>query len=166
MKKSFLRAKNKHYLLGAKLVRGAYMEKERARANKLGQPSPIQPDKKSTDKDFDEAVEYCFQNIEFISCCIASHSEESSLKAAELLSNMNIRKNHPHVYFSQLYGMGEHITFNLAAHGYNATKYMPYGPVNDVIPYLIRRAEENTSIDGQLGREITILKKEIDRRGL
>lgn len=166
LKKSFLRAKNKHYLLGSKLVRGAYMEKERAKALSLNLPSPIQPDKKSTDKDFDEAVEYCFQNIEFISCCIASHSEESSLKAAELLTNMNIRKNHPHVNFSQLYGMGEHITFNLAAHGYNATKYMPYGPVNDVIPYLIRRAEENTSIDGQLGREITIIKKEIERRGI
>lgn len=166
LKKSFLRAKSKNYVLGAKVVRGAYMEKERERAAILGKPSPIQPDKQSTDRDFDAAIEYCLRNVEKISCCVASHSEDSTMKAVKMMEELNIRKNHPHVFFSQLYGMGEHITFNLATCGYNATKYMPYGPVQDVIPYLIRRADENTSIDGQMGREITIIKKEIERRGI
>jgi proline dehydrogenase len=166
LKKSHQKAQDKGYLLGAKLVRGAYMEKERERAKIYGKPSPIQPDKKATDKDFDAAVDFCLQNIEGISFCVASHNEKSSLLATQLMQQYKIDKNHPHVWFSQLYGMSEHITFNLAAHGFNSTKYMPYGPVGDVIPYLIRRSEENTSIDGQMGREISIIKKELDRRGI
>jgi proline dehydrogenase len=163
---SIQRAAQKGYKLGAKLVRGAYMEKERERAKSYGKPSPIQPNKEATDRDFNAAIDVCLKNIGNVSFCVASHNEYSNQLAAELMEKYGIDKKHPHVWFSQLYGMSEHITFNLAAHGFNASKYMPYGPVQDVIPYLIRRAEENTSIDGQMGREISIIRKELERRGI
>lgn len=164
LKETLTNAKKEGYLVGAKIVRGAYMEKERDWAEDHGLPSPIQDTKEDTDRDFDAAVKYCLENIELVSICIASHNEGSSLLATKLMQERNIATNHQHVWFSQLYGMGEHITYNLAAHGFNTSKYLPYGPVKEVIPYLIRRADENTSVDGQMSRELTIIQKEIDRR--
>ncbi len=164
LKTSIEKAKAGNYLLGAKLVRGAYMEKERKRAKDMGYPSPIHKSKKEVDKDFNASVNLCLDNIENLYLCIASQSEESNLLAIELVEKKNITHNHQRILFSQLYGMGDNITFNLARLGFNATKYLPYGPVTEVIPYLIRRAEENTSVAGQTSRELSLLNKEIKRR--
>lgn len=166
LEKSIEKARAKGFMVGAKLVRGAYMEKERLKAEKEGYPSPIHPDKDSTDLAFNAAIELCIKNIDVVSTCIASHNEYSCLLTTKIMEQNNIPKDHQHIRFSQLYGMGEHLTFNLAEHGFNANKYTPMGPVQDVIPYLIRRAEENTSIDGQLSRELSVVKSEIKRRGL
>lgn len=157
-------AKSKNYILGIKLVRGAYMEKERERASALKYPSPIHINKDATDHDYDAAVKYCLDNINEISVCVASHNENSNHLAARFLLDNKHAPNHPHVHFSQLLGMSDHISFNLADAGFNVTKYVPYGPVNDVIPYLMRRAEENTSIGGQMGRELRLVSAEIKRR--
>jgi len=157
-------AKTGGYLLGLKLVRGAYMEKERERAEKLRYKSPIHADKDAVDKDFDAAMNYCLDHLDHISVCIASQSEESNMLAVEHIDKKGIDRKHPHILFSQLYGMGDNITFNLARLGFNASKYLPYGPVKDVIPYLIRRAQENTSVSGQMGRELRLLTTEIERR--
>ncbi len=159
-------AEEKKYILGAKLVRGAYMEKERERAESKGYKSPIHKNKKAVDKDFNEALHVCFDNIEKVACCVASQSEESCLLAIELIDKKKIDRKHPHVMFSQLYGMGDNITFNLASLGFNASKYLPYGPVKDVIPYLIRRARENSSVGGQMGRELKLVTQEMKRRGM
>jgi proline dehydrogenase len=164
LKKSYEASKKQGYILGAKIVRGAYMEKERERAEKLGYPSPIHENKNNVDKDFNEAVEFCLQHLSDIAVCIASQSEESNRLAIKLMQRLNIPLNHSGVYFSQLYGMGDNITFNLAKLGCNACKYLPYGPVKDVIPYLIRRAQENSSISGQMGRELNLINTEIKRR--
>lgn len=152
------------YILGAKLVRGAYMEKERDRAAQMGYKSPIHEDKAAVDKDYDRAVELCLDHIDQVSVCIASQSEESNMKAIKEIDARKIDRKHPHILFSQLYGMGDNITFNLARLGFNASKYLPYGPVKDVIPYLMRRAQENTSVAGQMGRELRFLVTEIKRR--
>ena len=157
-------AKEKNFLLGAKLVRGAYMEKERARAQKNGYPSPIHMDKESTDKDFDAAALYCIQNKETISLLLATHNEKSNLKMASEMKQLGLANNSDQVHFSQLYGMGDHITFNMAVNGYNVSKYLPYGPINEVIPYLLRRAEENSSVNGQTNNELVLLKTELKRR--
>ncbi len=157
-------AQQQGFMLGVKLVRGAYMEKERARAAQKGYPSPIQNDKSFTDGDYNAAVEYCIHNIETIAFIVASHNEYSNLRAAELLDAKGIPHNHEHVHFSQLYGMSDNITFNLAAAGYAVSKYLPFGPIRDVIPYLMRRAQENSSINGQTSRELTLIKKELERR--
>lgn len=157
-------AQEKGFLLGMKLVRGAYMEKERNRAVEKGYISPIQPDKMTTDREYDLSVAYCINNIEQISVIIASHNEESNLYAARLLDEKGIAHNHPHIYFSQLYGMSDSITFNLAKEGFNVSKYLPFGPIRDVIPYLMRRAQENSSVSGQTGRELTLIKRELERR--
>lgn len=154
-----------NFILGAKLVRGAYMEKERARANKLGYESPIQIDKLSTDNDFNAAVEYCIENINGISLIVASHNEESNAKAAAQLEKHSIPATDKRIHFSQLYGMSDNITFNLARSGYSVSKYLPFGPIKDVIPYLMRRAQENSSVAGQTGRELSLIKKELKRRG-
>lgn len=159
-------AKEKGYVLGAKLVRGAYMEKERARAEEQGYPSPIQPDKASTDKDYDVAVTYCLNHLDEIAVFIGTHNEASCLKAAAFMQEHNIPAGNPHVYFSQLYGMSDNISFNLAHAGYHVAKYLPYGPVGDVMPYLMRRAQENTSVAGQTGRELGLINKEIKRRSV
>jgi proline dehydrogenase len=151
-------------ILGAKLVRGAYMEKERERAEEKGYPSPIQPNKEATDRDFDAAVNYCIENYETISSCCASHNLKSNLHQAQLIHRMGLDKSHSHLNFSQLYGMSDFITFNLAEAGYNVAKYVPYGPVKEVIPYLLRRARENTSITGEMSRELSLIDKEIKRR--
>jgi proline dehydrogenase len=151
-------------MLGIKLVRGAYMEKERTRALQKGYPSPIQQDKSFTDGDFNSAVEYCIDNIGDIATVIATHNEYSNLHAAELLDEKNILHNHPHIHFSQLYGMSDNITFNLAKAGYSVSKYLPFGPIRDVIPYLMRRAQENSSMNGQTSRELLLIKSELNRR--
>lgn len=163
---SYRRAKEKGYILGAKLVRGAYMEKERDRAESMGYPSPIQPDKESTDRDYDTGVVFCLERMNDIALFIGTHNEQSCLKAAEYMIRHNIQPQHPHVYFSQLYGMSDNISFNLAHEEYHVAKYLPYGPVEDVMPYLMRRAQENTSVAGQTGRELSLIKKEIQRRKL
>lgn len=157
-------AAKKGYILGAKLVRGAYMEKERARALKMGYPDPIQPDKASTDRDYDAAVIYCLEHLDKLSLFIGTHNEKSCMDAVKYMQAHNIASNNKRVYFSQLFGMSDNISFNLAHEGYNVAKYLPYGPVRDVTPYLMRRAEENTSVAGQTGRELTLISKELNRR--
>lgn len=157
-------AKEKNFKLGAKLVRGAYMEKERLRAKEQGVASPIHIDKEATDKDFNDAAAFCFQNKETISFILASHNEQSNLKISQLMSEKGIAANDPHVHFSQLYGMSDPISFNMAKEGYNVSKYLPFGPIKDVIPYLMRRAEENSSVNGQTSRELLFIRQELARR--
>ena len=152
------------FILGLKLVRGAYMEKERAVALEKNKLSPIQISKEATDADYDEAVRFCMDHIHSTAVIIASHNEQSNLLGAKLLDEMMLPHNHPHVHFSQLYGMSDTITFNLAKEGFNVSKYLPFGPIQDVIPYLMRRAQENTSVSGQTGRELMQLKRELARR--
>lgn len=164
LKESHKLATSKEYKLGAKLVRGAYMEKERNRADKLNYKSPIQIDKASTDKDYNEALKYCLMNHERIALFVGTHNELSCLMATVLMKEYNLPNNTTLVYFSQLYGMSDNISFNLSQAGYNVSKYLPYGPVEDVIPYLMRRAQENTSVAGQTGRELGLIKKELERR--
>ncbi len=164
LKMSHRIARQQKFILGAKLVRGAYMEKERGRAEELHYTSPIQQDKSFTDGDFNSAVEYCLNDLETIAVILASHNEYSNLAAAEKLHAMNIPHNHPNVHFSQLYGMSDNITFNLAAAGYNVSKYLPFGPIRDVIPYLMRRAQENSSLNGQTNRELLLIRSELRRR--
>jgi proline dehydrogenase len=162
--KMYEAAEERNFILGVKLVRGAYMEKERRRAEERGYPSPIQPDKNATDKDFDEAVQFCIQNIDRIGLIVATHNEESNLLATQLLKEKDLPFNHPHIHFSQLYGMSDNITYNLAKAGCRVSKYLPFGPIKDVVPYLMRRAQENTSVKGQSGRELSLIKKELKRR--
>lgn len=166
LKKSFTRAQERNYLLGAKLVRGAYMEKERARAMEKNYPSPVQPDKQHSDKDYDEAVDFCINNLEHLELFIGTHNENSCMLAAQKMEAKNINFKHPHIYFSQLFGMSDNISFNLAQQGFHVAKYLPYGPVADVMPYLMRRAQENTSVAGQTGRELSLINKELKRRQL
>jgi proline dehydrogenase len=157
-------AQQQGFKLGMKLVRGAYMEKERERAFEKSYTSPIQPDKAATDRDYNDSVRYCIDNINDISVIVASHNDESNLLAANLMEEKGLPHNHPHVHFSQLYGMSDNITFNLAKEGFNVSKYLPFGPIRDVIPYLMRRAQENSSMSGQTGRELSLIRKEIKRR--
>ena len=164
LKESFAHADKEGYFLGVKLVRGAYMEKERTRAEKMGYASPIQPDKESSDRDFNAALEFCVANSEKIAICAGTHNEDSSNLLAQLIEKKGIKHNHPHFFFAQLLGMSDHISYNLAHEGYNVAKYVPYGPVKEVVPYLIRRAEENTSVKGQTGRELSLIIKEKRRR--
>lgn len=164
LKASLERAKARGYLLGAKLVRGAYMEKERKRAQEMGYLSPIQPDKASTDRDYDLAVKYCVEHYDFIASCVASHNQKSTEYQMQLMEEKDLPKDHPHLTFCQLYGMSDNLTFNLAKAGYRVSKYMPFGPIKDVIPYLIRRAQENSSVDGEVGRELLLVNKELRRR--
>jgi proline dehydrogenase len=161
---SYQRALAGNYILGAKLVRGAYMDKERRRAEEMGYPSPINPTKEATDKLYNQAVHFVVEHYERIASCCASHNAESTLLQAELIENKGIAKNHPHLTFCQLYGMSDNLTFNLSHEGYAAGKYLPYGTVKDVIPYLIRRAQENTSVSGDMGREYKQIVEEIKRR--
>lgn len=159
-------AQERDFILGAKLVRGAYMEKERNRAAELNYPSPIQPDKESCDRDYNAAVEYCVEHLDRIALIVASHNEYSNLYTTQLLDKKGLPHDHPHVHFSQLYGMSDNITFNLAKSGCSVSKYLPFGPIKDVIPYLMRRAQENSSVSGQTGRELSLIKKEMNRRNL
>ena len=164
LKKCLAHAKLKNYKLGVKLVRGAYMEKERERAAEMNYPSPIQPDKISCDNDFNVALNVLLSNIENCAVCAGTHNEESSLLLTELMDKFGIDKSDNRIYFAQLLGMSDHISFNIAHHGYKVAKYVPYGPVKEVMPYLLRRADENTSVAGQTGRELTLLSLELKRR--
>ncbi|MFA6945671.1 MAG: proline dehydrogenase family protein [Pedobacter sp.] len=159
-------AVSEHFMLGAKLVRGAYMEKERERAIENGYSSPIHDDKASTDNDYDEALKFCISKIDIVSFVAGTHNEASCRTLADLLNENGIPHDHEHVYFSQLLGMGDNLSFNLGASGYNVVKYVPYGPVKAVVPYLFRRAEENTSVAGQMGRELRLISQEKKRRRL
>lgn len=158
------KARKENFFLGIKLVRGAYMEKENLRAGQMGYKSPIQESKENTDRDFDRAVDLCLENIDIITLCAGTHNEASTMNVIDKMKRLNIPNDHPGIYFSQLYGMSDHITYNLADAGYNVTKYLPYGPVNSVIPYLIRRASENTAIAGQMSRELRLISEEKHRR--
>tara|TARA_R100001369_G_scaffold92924_1_gene141525 strand:+ start:3449 stop:4615 length:1167 start_codon:yes stop_codon:yes gene_type:complete len=153
-----------NYFIGMKVVRGAYMEKENDRAEEKGYPSPICESKKATDENFDNVVAYMVENLDTMSLFAGTHNEISSYRLMEQMEAKNIEHNDPRIWFGQLYGMSDHISFNLAKEGYNVAKYLPFGPVKDVMPYLIRRAEENTSVAGQTSRELTLLKKERKRR--
>jgi len=164
LKDSYEAAVERNFILGAKCVRGAYMEKERKRAVEKNYPSPIQPDKEACDRDYNAAIEFCILNIEQIGLIVASHNEFSNLYATQLMQKKGLPLNHPHIHFSQLYGMSDNITFNLAHAGCNVSKYLPFGPIKDVIPYLMRRAQENTSVKGQTGRELSLIRKELKRR--
>lgn len=164
LKTSFQAAQEKGYILGAKLVRGAYMEKERERGMKMGYPSPIHPNKAATDKDYDEAVIFCLERLDKLAVFIGTHNEKSCFMAAKYMEEHEINHASERVWFSQLYGMSDNISFNLAHEDYNVAKYLPYGPVEDVMPYLMRRAQENTSVAGQTGRELMLINKELKRR--
>ena len=155
------KAKQSNISYGIKLVRGAYMEKERKRADEMGYPSPIQPDKESTDRDYDIALDYILKNINYLSLVAGTHNENSSKKLALALENHNISKDDSRIFFAQLLGMSDHISFNLADHNYNVAKYVPFGPIKEVMPYLLRRADENTSVAGQTGRELGLIKLEL-----
>lgn len=163
---AFNQAERNGYILGAKLVRGAYMDKERERAQEMGYPSPIHPNKAATDDAYNTAVKFCTDNYERIAFCNASHNDESNLLLAELCHRKGIARNHPHFLFCQLYGMSDNLTFNLAKAGFTVGKYLPYGPVREVVPYLIRRAEENASVTGDMTREHRLVREEMKRRGL
>ncbi|MEM6319569.1 MAG: proline dehydrogenase family protein [Bacteroidota bacterium] len=163
---SYEEARRNGYLMGAKLVRGAYMEKERNRAKEMGYASPIQASKKATDNDYNTAVQFCIEHYQYIASCNATHNSYSCALQASLIEQKGIQKDHPHLNFCQLYGMSDHLTFNLADAGYNVAKYLPYGPVKDVVPYLIRRAQENSAISGDMNREYELLIREMKRRGL
>lgn len=157
-------AKQAGFIYAVKIVRGAYMEKEAKRAEKMGYENPIQTSKANTDTDYNKALEYAIENLDTMAVCVATHNEESCRLAVEKMEQKKIAKDHPHIHFSQLMGMSDHLSFNLAKMGFKASKYMPYGPVKDVIPYLIRRAQENTSVSGQMGRELQLIHNEIKRR--
>lgn len=166
LKKQHELAKSENYFLGFKLVRGAYMEKENDRAEDKAYVSPICKNKEETDLNFDNALRYMIKNLDCMSVFLGTHNEKSSYLLMQLMTDMNIKNNDKRIWFGQLYGMSDHISFNLANKGYNVAKYVPFGPVKDVLPYLIRRAEENTSVAGQTTRELSLLKKEKKRRGL
>lgn len=164
LKKLKEQSDRENFFIGMKLVRGAYIEKERERAKQMNYPDPMQKTKQDTDNDFNAALKYCVENINKIAFCCGSHNEESTQYLIDLMKEHKIALEDQRVYFAQLLGMSDHISMNLAKNGYNVTKYVPYGPVKDVIPYLIRRAEENTSIAGQTGRELSLIVKEQERR--
>lgn len=164
MKNLYDKATKQDFKVGIKLVRGAYIERENLKAYKLGKPSPICESKELTDQNFNNGLDYMLSKLNIGSLFMGSHNEQSILRVTEWMSKNKISKNHPHIWFSQLYGMADHISFNLASSGYQVVKYVPYGPVNEVIPYLIRRAEENSSITSQTPRELSLIKKELERR--
>jgi len=164
LKLSYKAAEERNFLLGVKLVRGAYMEKERRRASAKEYASPIQPDKEASDNDYNEAVRFSIDHLDKIGLIVASHNEYSNLLATRLLQEKGMPLSHPHIHFSQLYGMSDNITYNLAKAGCSVSKYLPFGPIKDVVPYLMRRAQENTSVGGQTSRELSLIKKELNRR--
>ena len=166
LKELHTRAKRNGFNIGMKIVRGAYMEKERERAKLHGYDSPICKDKATTDTNFNNTLTYILDHIEDIALFVGTHNEDSSYLAMKLMEEKNIAASDNRVWFGQLYGMSDHISYNLASHGYNVAKYLPFGPVKDVMPYLIRRAEENTSVAGQTSRELNLLKQEKRRRKL
>lgn len=158
------KGRRESFFVGLKVVRGAYMEKERARAAEIGYPDPIQPTKDASDRDYDLAVRHCVEHLDRISVCAGTHNETSCLRLVEDLERSGIAKDDKRVWFAQLLGMSDHISFNLSAEGYNVAKYVPYGPVKELLPYLSRRAQENTSVKGQTGRELSLIQTELKRR--
>ena len=164
LKKLHEKAKVEGFYIGMKLVRGAYMEKENTRAEEKGYPSPICVSKEVTDINYDASVQYMIEHLDKMAIFAGTHNEESSYSLMQLMQEKSINKNDPRIWFGQLYGMSDNISYNLASNGYNVAKYLPFGPVRDVMPYLIRRAEENTSVAGQTSRELTLIKTERDRR--
>ena len=166
LEEAFKKARENDYYLGVKLVRGAYMEKERKRAKEMGYPSPIYSSKNETDEAFNTALKFCIENSNHISICCGSHNEHSTYYMTELMAANQKSANDSGLWFAQLLGMSDHISYNLASQGYNVAKYVPFGPVNSVIPYLMRRAEENRAITGKNSRELEMVNKEMKRRGL
>tara|TARA_B110000046_G_scaffold63181_1_gene70596 strand:+ start:13457 stop:14620 length:1164 start_codon:yes stop_codon:yes gene_type:complete len=166
IKELFVLSQKSKIHLGLKIVRGAYMEKEREKAKDKGYASPIQVDKASTDKDYNLALQFCSDHHENIAICCGTHNEASSLLLTDLMKQKNISKENNYFYFAQLLGMSDHISYNLSKEGYNVAKYVPYGRVKEVMPYLIRRANENTSVAGQTGRELSLIQRELERRKL
>jgi proline dehydrogenase len=164
LEEAYETARENGYFLGAKFVRGAYMEKERERAEEKGYKDPIQPDKESTDRDYNAALKFCIEHIDGLVVFNGTHNEFSSQYMVDLMEEHGLAKDDPRCWFSQLYGMSDHISFNLAFEGFNVAKYVPYGPVRSVLPYLLRRTEENTSIAGQTSRELNLIIKEKERR--
>lgn len=159
-------AKDQHYFLGVKLVRGAYLEKERQRSHEENYSEPLHKSKHDTDRDFNAAVDLCLHNLETVYFCVGTHNEESCVLLCDKMNALGISTNHPQIHFAQLLGMSDNISYNLAYFGYNVAKYVPYGPIESVMPYLFRRAEENSSIAGQTSREYALIKKEVNRRKL
>ena len=157
-------AKEQNYFLGYKFVRGAYMEKERARAAAMNYPDPIQPTKQASDDNFNAAIDFVLNNLDKVSGFFGTHNEKSTELVMDKMKAMGLSNEHPQIHFGQLYGMSDNITYYLGAEKYNVCKYLPYGPVKDVVPYLTRRAQENTSVAGQTGRELVLIQKELDRR--
>ncbi len=164
LKAAYRQARRENYLLGGKLVRGAYMEKEGVRASENQYVNPIHKSKEEVDADYQKAVDFSLEHVETLAICLGTHNEYSCAYCADRMEALGISKNNPHVYFAQLLGMSDNISFNLASVGYNVAKYVPYGPIDAVMPYLFRRAEENTSIAGQSSREFLLVQKEIQRR--
>ncbi len=164
LKNSLVAANQNNYFYGVKLVRGAYMEKEAKRALEMNYTNPIQNSKENSDADYNNALSFCIENINKISFCAGTHNENSSKLLAQLMLDNNIANNDKRIYFSQLYGMSDNLSYNLANAGYNVAKYLPYGPVRAVLPYLFRRAAENTSVKGQTGRELNLILTERKRR--
>lgn len=164
MQEDLNRAKEKGYFIGYKIVRGAYMEKERERAKEHGYPDPIQPTKQATDDNYNAAVDFIMANLDTISGFFGTHNEKSTELLMDKMKTKGLDNNNPHVNYGQLYGMSDNISYYLADKGYNVAKYLPYGPLKDVVPYLTRRAEENTSVAGQTGRELSLISKELKRR--
>jgi len=166
LKQSYQKAADNNYHLGVKLVRGAYMEKERVRAQQLSYTDPIQPNKEASDEDYNEGLQFCVKHIDRIAICAGTHNEESCKILAEMMAEAKLTNNDRRIYFSQLFGMSDNLSYNLANAGHNVAKYLPYGPVKAVMPYLFRRAQENTSAKGQAGRELTLILREMKRRRL
>lgn len=164
LEKLYEKAKRDQIKIGVKLVRGAYMEKERERAKEMGYKDPIQPNKEATDRDYNEALKFCVERLDVFAICAGSHNEDSANVLVDLIAQKQLDIKDDRLYFAQLLGMSDHISFNLSSYGYNVAKYMPYGPVKEVMPYLIRRAQENTSVSGQTSRELSLLQKERKRR--
>ena len=164
LKESRRAARSGGYLLGAKLVRGAYMEKERERADEQGYESPIHVDKKASDRDYNAALEYCIDHLDDVAFVAGTHNERSTQLLVQMMHQRGLAHDHPQIFFSQLYGMSDNLSYILSKHGYNVSKYVPYGPVADAVPYLIRRAQENTSTAGQVSRELELITNELERR--
>ncbi len=164
IKQDYSQAVAGSFILGAKIVRGAYMEKERKRAEEKGYPSPIQPNKEATDIDYNNALRFCIDHVDGIAIVAGTHNEDSCRLLADLLNEKHVDPKNPHIYFSQLLGMSDNLSFNLANANYNVAKYVPYGPIKAVLPYLFRRAQENTAIAGQMSRELGLIVKEKKRR--
>ncbi|SDS51890.1 L-proline dehydrogenase [Mucilaginibacter mallensis] len=164
IKQDYSQAVAGSFILGAKIVRGAYMEKERKRADEKGYPSPIQPNKEATDIDYNNALRFCIDHVDGIAIVAGTHNEDSCRLLADLLNEKHVDPKNPHIYFSQLLGMSDNLSFNLANADYNVAKYVPYGPIKAVLPYLFRRAQENTAIAGQMSRELGLIVKEKKRR--